>query len=290
MDIKPMLASPLEGEVRFPVLASPKLDGVRCLVVDGVAMSRTLKEIPNAHVQRLFGRRSLNGLDGELIVGPANAADAYRRTMSGVMSEDGEPDVAFHVFDDFTQPHERFSTRLRSASRRGATVKGVMCVYHEEFTDRKSLDRYEATVVALGYEGVMLRDPQAPYKFGRSTAKEGWLLKLKRFEDGEAVVIGAVEEMANNNVAQYNELGHLERSSHKAGKLGKGTLGALNVRDVKTGVEFDIGSGFTGEQRRDLWKDMKLIGKVVRYRFQPTGVKDKPRFPVFMGFRDARDL
>jgi DNA ligase-1 len=56
-------------------------------------------------------------------------------------------------------------------------------------------------------------------------------------------------------------------------------------------VEFDLGTGFTSGQRRDLWVGRgKLKGKLVKYKFQPTGVKDKPRFPVFIGFRDARDL
>ena len=137
----------------------------------------------------------------------------------------------------------------------------------------------------------MLRHPDGPYKHGRSTAKEGWLLKVKRFEDSEARIIGFSELMHNANEAKRNELGHLERSSHKANKVGKQMLGALTVQDLKTKVEFDIGTGFTEDQRRLLWATGdNLLGKVVKYKSQPTGVKEKPRFPVFLGFRDKVDM
>jgi DNA ligase-1 len=150
---------------------------------------------------------------------------------------------------------------------------------------------WEESYLATGYEGVMLRHPDGPYKHGRSTAKEAWLLKVKRFVDAEAKVIGFSEAQHNANEAKRNELGQLERSSHKAGKVGKQTLGALMVKDLKTGVEFDIGTGFTADQRHLLWCiGENLIGKVVKYKSQPTGVKDKPRFPVFLGFRDKVDM
>lgn len=138
---------------------------------------------------------------------------------------------------------------------------------------------------------VMLRHPDGPYKHGRSTAKEGWLLKVKRFEDSEARIIGFSELMHNANEAKRNELGHLERSSKKAGKQGAQVLGSFIVKDLKTGVEFDIGTGFTASQRQELWNvGDNLLGRIIKYKSQPTGVKDKPRFPVFLGFRDNRDL
>jgi DNA ligase-1 len=68
-------------------------------------------------------------------------------------------------------------------------------------------------------------------------------------------------------------------------------LGSLLVRDLKSKVEFEIGTGFTEQQRVELWLDrMNLRGKLVKYKSQPVGVKDKPRFPVFLGWRDRRDL
>jgi DNA ligase-1 len=287
--MKPMLASPAGEIIHLPALLSPKLDGIRCLIIDGVACGRSLKPLPNKYVQTLFGRAALNGLDGELIVGDPTAKEVFQATSSGVMSIEGEPEVSFWVFDDFGQPGG-FKLRLSTAHQRIKSQKFCEDVPHHLVQTAGDLNSYEEDYVTMGYEGVMLRHPDGPYKHGRSTAKEGWLLKVKRFEDNEATILGVTELMHNANEAKRNELGQLERSSHKAGKVGKKMLGALMVKDLKTGVEFDIGTGFTAAQRQVLWAARtNLIGKLVKYKSQPTGVKEKPRFPVFLGFRDSVD-
>lgn len=295
--MKPMLAGKCTDvtKLRYPVLVSPKLDGVRALVVDGVVLSRSLKPIPNRHVQALFGRQVLNGFDGELLVGPPTALDAYRRTMSGVMSGLGTPDVWFRVFDwpddegtDFAARLDMVEKQLHCLHREG-TFERVVRVPHLTVTNAEELLAYERGMLAEGYEGVMVRDPAGPYKEGRSTEAEGWLLKLKRFEDGEAIVRGFVELQHNGNAATVDNLGHTKRSSHRAGKTGKSMLGALIVEDRVTGVRFEIGTGFTEAQRRELWETGVASGALVKYKYFPGGVKDKPRFPVFLGFRDARD-
>jgi len=95
---KPMLAGTADLEkLRLPLLGSPKLDGIRAIVIDGVVVSRNLKPIPNRRIQAIFGKNFLNGLDGELIVGDPTAKDAFRQTSSGVMSIEGDPDAMFHV-------------------------------------------------------------------------------------------------------------------------------------------------------------------------------------------------
>lgn len=290
--MKPMLASPAGLAIPYPMLLSPKLDGIRCLVIDGVACGRSLKPIPNKHVQKCFGRPEFNGLDGELIVGDPTAKDVFQVTSSEVMSVEGKPAVTFWVFDDFVADGG-FKLRLDSAIRRFQKLKfGPVCIVeHTMISDEVELDHWESKYLADGYEGVMLRHPIGPYKFGRSTAKEAYLLKVKRFIDSEAEVIGCEQLMTNTNEAKTNELGQLERSSHKAGKIGAGTLGSLQVRDCLTGVEFSIGTGFTAEQRKKLWHCRKnLPGQLVKYKSQPVGVKDKPRFPVFLGFRSEVDL
>lgn len=285
--MKPMLAAPAGAELPFPLLLSPKLDGIRCLIVAGVAVGRSLKPLPNRHVQQLFGRPELNGLDGELLVGNPTAKDVFQTTTSGVMSVAGEPDVTFWVFDDYSAPGG-FGERYLRAQRRVAAAPHCQLVAHAQVAAADDLLGWEQYYLARGFEGVMLRHPAGPYKHGRSTAKEAWLLKVKRFEDSEAVVLGATELMHNSNEAKRNRLGHLERSSHQAGKVGRQRLGALVVRDVATGVEFELGTGFTDQQRQDFWR-RDLTGLVVKYKFQPTGVKEKPRFPVFLGFRGEVD-
>jgi DNA ligase-1 len=67
-------------------------------------------------------------------------------------------------------------------------------------------------------------------------------------------------------------------------------LGALIVKDVKTGVEFNVGTGFTAEERAGIWKQKDtLIWKLITYEYLPYGVKDKPRHPVFISWRLEED-
>jgi DNA ligase-1 len=66
-------------------------------------------------------------------------------------------------------------------------------------------------------------------------------------------------------------------------------LGAFTVRDG--GVEFSVGTGFTYEDRTQFWRRRhELIGSIITYEYLPIGVKDKPRHPVFLGFRMQEDV
>lgn len=97
-----MLASSIKSndDLRFPLLASPKLDGIRCIVKNGLALSRSLKPIPNKHVQDILSRLPSNLiLDGELIVGDPYHPNVMQKTTSGVMSENGEPSFTYFIFD-----------------------------------------------------------------------------------------------------------------------------------------------------------------------------------------------
>lgn len=282
--MKPMLACEADlSKLKFPVLASPKLDGVRAIIRDGVVLSRSLKPIPNRHVQMMFGRPELEGLDGELILGDPTHPEAYRRTVSAVMSIEGDPDVDFHVFDRWDRDYPYNEVTLSY----GLTIP----VFSKPIHNMEELEEYEVALLDKGYEGVILRDPQSPYKFGRSTTKEGYLLKLKRFADSEAETIGFEELMHNHNEATINETGHHERSTKQDGLLPADTLGALIVRDIHSGVEFKIGTGFTAAERQKLWNlRATLRGALVKYLYFPTGSKEKPRFPIFQGFRHRIDL
>lgn len=266
---------------------SPKLDGVRAIVIDGVVMSRSLKPIPNEHVQTMF--RHFEFYDGELIVGDPTSKSVYRDTSSGVMSAKGSPNVTFFVFDHIESPEEDFNIRNAILENTG----NVKVVDQHPIKDRVELDRTEAMYLRKGYEGVMLRKARGPnskYKFGRSTVKSQALLKLKRFVDAEFVVIGFEERMHNGNEATTNALGHTERSTHKQNKTGRGDLGALILR-TQEGLEFTCGTGFDDATRREIWGNKeKYVGRLAKVKHFPIGVKDLPRFPVFMGFRDENDM
>jgi DNA ligase-1 len=297
--MKPMLAGNVDfKKLKFPVMASAKLDGIRALIIDGQVFSRKLLLIPNGHVQDLFGHSELNGLDGELIVGPAYAEDAYRKTMSGVMSKYGEPEVTYHVFDDFSLPqnlgyaprYNALQDRLRK-TRFAHLGENITVVPHLYLENMDQLLETEAAALAKGYEGIMLRSLAGPYKQGRSTANEGWLLKVKRFADSEAEIVGYEELLHNANEATIGELGQTKRSSHKANKQLTGKLGALQVRDLTTGETFSVGTGFDDAQRWQYWQDREaLLGKLITYKYFPSGNLAAPRFPTFKGFRDKSDV
>lgn len=291
---KPMLAATVEQleTLRWPKLLSPKLDGVRCLIIGGRVMSRNLKEIPNAHVQKLFGLVELEGLDGELIVGSPNSPTVYLETVSGVMTATGEPNVWFMVFDKW-DAIGGFRARLDAAAaqaRAAPTKPPLMVVKHSSVSSIEALKKYEEKMLVEGYEGVMLRCPAAPYKHGRSTPREQGLVKLKQFTDSEAEVIGYEELQHNGNELQRDELGRAKRTSHKANKTGRGTLGALVCRWYN-GVEFNIGTGFDDATRFSLWAGREqLVGRWVKFKYFPTGSKEAPRFPTFLGFRSTIDM
>lgn len=294
--MKPMLAVEAPAKLVFPLYASPKLDGVRCVVSGAQALSRTLKPIPNKHVQQYLGDPILEGLDGELIVGVPYAEDVYRATSSGVMSQDGKPDFKFYVFDYHNDPdtarvYKERLERLTAGLRSLVYLERIVLLEQRYIETEDQLLAYEAELLAQGYEGVMLRSPKGIYKHGRSTAREGYLLKLKRFSDGEARITGFEELMHNANEAQLDELGHTKRSSHQENLVPMDTLGALQVEDLETGIAFKIGTGYTATHRKHIWQQRdRLVGAIVKYKHFEIGVKDAPRFPVWLGFRDAIDM
>lgn len=282
-----MRAATLTKPVKFPVLASPKIDGIRAIVRDGMLMTQSLKPVPNKFIQSSVNWADYEGLDGELVVGSPTDANVMQATQSGVMSEEGEPDWHYWCFDMWTDD-QRYDLRFESLKNYTNSSFGhqkIHLLLQREIDDTKELWEYENSIIELGYEGVMLRNPNGLYKYGRSTENEGYLVKMKRFQDAEATILYSIPLMTNNNPAKTNNLGLTERSSAKEGLVAKNLLGALHVVNDE-GVEFDIGTGFTDEQRHGYWRDKEiLIGRRVKFKFFNGGVKVAPRFPVFLGLR-----
>lgn len=301
MTFKPMLAEVANLEtLRYPLYASIKLDGVRAIVMNGVLMSRKLKPIPNKHLQAWVKAHAdaLEGMDGELVAGEIEHPRVFQYTTSIVMSENKQVDnVTFFVFDliNMYAPYSDRYEKLKQATlpETAEELKNprlAVLVQHniENVSDLLSM---EQIMVGLGHEGIMTRDPNAPYKHGRATAKQQWLLKIKRFEDSEGVIVDLEEQTANDNPAKTNALGRTERSSHKAGLRPTGTLGTLVLKDVKhRGWIVRVGTGLSNEQRDEIWNNKeKYLNRLVKYKFQRAGMKDLPRFPSFVGFRDEQD-
>lgn len=295
---KPMLADHAEFDrIKFPMMASPKLDGIRAVILNGKLLSRSLKPIPNKFTRSLFeGKKNYEGLDGELIVGSPTDPKCFNKTTSGIMSESGEPEVKYYVFDQIPEysgqpPECKFKIRYKDLQDSQHLFKNVVLVPQKMVWSLPELEEFEQECLSEGYEGVIIKDPNSPYKYGRSTVKEGYMLKIKRYKDAEAVILSVEELLSNNNEATRDELGKIKRSNAKSGMIPQNTLGALIVKDLNTGVEFSIGTGFDEEQRKKLWNSQsELPGRIVKYKFFAYGAIDKPRHPVFLGFRDRRDM
>ena len=106
-------------------------------------------------------------------------------------------------------------------------------------------------------EGLMVRDPRAPYEHKRVRT----LYKVKPARDTEGTVVGVLEG---------------------AGKY-KGLLGKLELR-LPNGKTVLVGTGFTDQQRRDFFTP-NMIGRVVTIQYMTLTDAGIPRQPVFMRIR-----
>lgn len=297
-DMKPMLAvsAPLD-KIKYPVYGSSKFDGIRCVTTAAGPKSRTLKDIPNRAVFELM-KKDLSDyqLDGELIIGNPTAEDVFRTTSSGIMSHAGEPSFRYYVFDMWSLSHAEYFGRyglLQAYYNAGLLPPYVELVEQRLLQDEEQLLAYEAEQLALGYEGVIIRSTKAPYKFGRSTLNQQYLMKRKPLEQAEGKVIGWEYLRINNNEATTNDVGYTKRSTGAAGlEVDYSRLGAITVEvlngDFKGSV-VSIGTGFTMEER-EYWARHSMKGKTVTFAYQASGAKDRPRFPSFKGIRDNIDI
>jgi DNA ligase-1 len=194
-------------------------------------------------------------LDGELWIG----RQMFQKTLSVVRRHDwgeGARDVRYVIFD-VPSREEGFEERLQAARDHAAVMKAahVQAHPHDVVQSRKHLLDELNQAAAAGAEGLMIRKPGSMYRKGRSSE----LLKVKPFQDTEGVVI-----------------------AHKPGKgRHKGVLGAVVLR-LSTGVEFDLGTGFTDAERRS----PPPIGANITFRYTELTNEGKPKCTSFICIRD----
>lgn len=293
--MKPMLASTIEdfAKLIFPIYASAKLDGYRCLCVENRAVSRNLKPIRNKYVREQLEANMdvLNGLDGELCM--SNLVAPFSEVSSAMGAYEGQPDFVYVIFDCHTEPDSDYFKRFMSKGA-GVRLPDFVKVVPSRVVDNvEELMEAHLYWTSQGFEGTMVRraDGLDRYKHGRSSPRELFLGKIKDFSDAEATILGFVERRHNGNEATTDNLGHTKRSSHQENMVGRGDLGALIVKSKDFEKEFQIGSGFDDFTRKLIWDSREdYLGKLVKFKFQPHGVKDVPRFPTYLGIRDENDL
>lgn len=143
-------------------------------------------------------------------------------------------------------------------------------------TGMQEFESLKAKVLEAGYEGLIVKDPEAGYVCKRHAA---WT-KIKPFIE-VSLTVKAVNE-------------------GEKGTKREGTLGALYCEGVDDGtfIAVNVGSGFTDEMVEDFWKNRKkLIGMIVEIRADAVSQDSEgnnslrfPRFKCFRGFKKGEKI
>lgn len=258
----PQLCYPYDGKpIKFPVFVEPKFDGFRALCVNGKFFSRLGKPLFNVnHIGDLLGNHSGEWVyDGELIDKDWNQTASVLHTQVRV-----EHNTTYHVFD--SMPLHEWSAGiclLPFAARRKILETAipnapdyVRLVQSTLVRDWEGIELLYQQYLAQGFEGVVIKDPTATYKFRRH---KSWM-KFKPHTTGDYKVLSVIE-----GTGKY-----------------VGMLGALIV-DVN-GMKCGVGTGFDDKQRMELWTNPP-IGQIAEVRYQEKTKDGVLRFPSFLRFR-----
>lgn len=313
--MKPLLADDwVESKLVFPLIGQPKIDGVRALNLTGSLTGRSLKKFGNRYVTSRYSHSALVGFDGEMAAELETHPALCRLTTSALTSHAGEPYILWWLFDyviptvktlEYGQRLEKLAYRIQELQFEAPHLYPHMrLIPWRMLNSKEELDAFDAENLLNGYEGTILRDPNAPHKEGRS-GKKPILWRIKRFVDFEFTVHTVTEGEENQNEAQINELGHQFRSSHQENMVANGMVGAMVgnvigvVKDPTTGSvlfqdgdEVRVGAGcLSHDQRRYFFQNQSEFKSYVhKAKFFPKGIKDKPRFPTWQTFRHPADI
>jgi DNA ligase-1 len=230
---------------------SEKLDGCRSLLDGRDLVSRLDNVFP---APDYFTRHFPNvTLDGELWLGRGRFQECISIVKSARIDKGWER-LTYRVFDlpDMCAP---FEERYAALHRVADNVPYISVVKQVRVVSMKHLTVELKRVQSLGGEGLMLRQPGSYYERKRSST----LLKVKTFKDIEGRVIGYIPGKGKH----------------------KGRLGALVCR-LKSGVEVDVGTGFTDYER----EHPPRIGSVITIRYQELSTSGTPRFPSYVSERN----
>lgn len=311
--MKPQLAEDADlDSVKFPCCVQPKVDGVRAMNLNGTLTGRSLDPFPGTGITEYFSKPEFIGFDGEMILGSDMAGERLCSLTTGAMSKfkgvTEMADLHWLVFDYVTPETVNLPYRERLEFVReivdGLGDPRVHAMPSAFIGTRALLDDLIALDSETGYEGTIIRNPNAVYKEGRATKKGQELWRVKPWGDFEILVTGITEGQRNENEAKKNTLGHTERSSAKGGMVPNGQVGSIQgvlVRDlvvnggsltIVAGTAVTAGSGEMTVLEATFYFENpdEIIGKFARIKTMVYGVKTLPRFPTFMSIRCKEDM
>lgn len=294
-------------KIQFPCIAQRKIDGMKLIIRhDGAGnlefLGRSMKPITNRWIIDTFTSIIMKhtNLPSFVLEGELQAGGSFE-SCDGMLSASYREfsDIVYHVFDEASALHLRYVdrsslARILTGTFNDLRIQNIENWFISNLNDLMEFHAQNDADPAL--DGTVVRQLDLPYKAGKRTENEGYVLKIKDFADAEAEIIGVVEKMHNGNEAYTNPLGRTERSTAQDGKSGLDTLGALECVYHGGGgdpVRFFIGSfkGLTDEQKQNLWnrKD-ELLGRLVKFKYMRITKYGVPLHNVFLGFRDIIDL
>lgn len=311
--MKPQLAEDaILDLVRFPCIVQPKIDGVRALNLNGTLTGRSLKPFEGFGITEYFSHPGFQWLDGEMTLGSKpNCTERLCSSTTGAMGRFKDvtemADLHWWVFDYLNTPSLWYGARYDVLKERVEWLDHPRVHLVPMYTARSpsELQRFIAQFANEGYEGTIIRNPDAPYKEGRATRTRQELWRVKPWADAEILVTGITEGEANGNVAKTNALGRTERSSHKAGMVPNGQVGSIqgvmlaDFHDPLTGkllfakgLPVTVGSGemTVAEATRYFQNPEQIVDHIVKFAHMTHGVKDLPRFPIYKSHRLAQDM
>jgi DNA ligase 1 len=273
-----MLAQPFDpSRAKFPMLAQPKLDGVRVIadinVDTGVVLffSRSGKPFttfdhlaePLLDLCKNVGESHIR-LDGEIITG------SFNKTVSEARRKDSQAlDAQYHIFDWIDEKRaqkpyiERYMALMDLAKKAVLHSEppgnGLWVVSCRDVALQSEADNLYQEFLDQGYEGLMLKDPNAPYQHKRSYA---WM-KMKEEQSIDTPIVGW-------------EWG--------TGKY-EGMIGAFLIEH--NGVRVKVGSGLTDELRDA--NPVDYLQRLIEVSYQHETPDGSLRHPRFKRFRDTED-
>lgn len=261
--IKPMLAIGFRPDkIKFPCLAQPKYDGVRCTISQDETgihiISRNGKPYRIPHLEKWAEEHSeLLPLDGELY---NHKELTFQEIISAVKKVSSITDKIIYVVYD--KPVEGIPNVQRWQELQAALKDSKGCVQLSKAITCASLvdvDKYHDKCVSEGYEGVIIRNLSGLYEFG---FRSNDLIKLKKFDTDEFEIVDVIEA-----------------SGRDAGT-------ALFVCKIGE-LLFSTKPQGTQELRRKYLSDRdSLIGKQCSVQYQGLTDVGMPRFPSAIAVRD----